>query len=170
MNEALVRWNAATAADAVREIMPCCGSKSWAQRLTDRRPVSSEASLLTASDEIWRTLQSSDWLEAFYSHPRIGESSAKAPVGSQSTSWSLEEQGQVTTATDTVKADLAVANRVYEEKFGHIFIVCATGKSAAEILAILRLRMQNDGTTELREAAEEQRQITQFRLRKWLGI
>ena len=170
MNEVLVRWNQASEADAVREIMPCCGSKSWAQRLTDRRPVSSEASLLTASDQIWRSLQSTDWLEAFHSHPRIGESSGKAPVGSQSTSWSLVEQGQVTTATDTVKADLAGANRVYEEKFGHIFIVCATGKSAAEILAILRLRMQNDGTTELREAAEEQRQITQLRLRKWLGI
>ena len=92
------------------------------------------------------------------------------PVGPQSQSWSRQEQGQVTTVNQTVKTELAEANRAFEQRFGHIFIVCATGKSASEILAILRRRMQNDEDAELREAAEQQRQITQLRLKKWLGI
>src|SRR5215467_2804093 len=108
--------------------------------------------------------------QAFRAHPRIGESPAKLNVSPESQSWSRQEQGQVTTADATVKTELAEANRAYEQRFGHIFIVCATGKSASEILAILRRRMQNDGNTELHEAAEEQRQITQLRLKKWLGV
>jgi 2-oxo-4-hydroxy-4-carboxy-5-ureidoimidazoline decarboxylase len=170
MNEALARWNQLPFADAVREIISCCGSNSWAYRLADRRPIASESSLLRASDEIWRSLPASDWLEAFQSHPRIGESTPKAPVAAQSASWSLQEQSNVGSADDATKTELAAANRAYEEKFGHIFIVCATGKSAAEILAILRRRMQNEGNAELHEAAEQQRQITQLRLKKWLGI
>jgi 2-oxo-4-hydroxy-4-carboxy-5-ureidoimidazoline decarboxylase len=169
MNEILARWNQLSSTDAVGEVIPCCGSKSWAQHLAGRRPITSESSLLAASDDIWRSLDPSDWLEAFRAHPRIGESSTQAPVG-QSQSWSRQEQGQVTTANETVKTELAQANRAYERRFGHIFIVCATGKSSSEILAILRRRMQNDGNTELREAADEQRQITQFRLKKWLGV
>jgi 2-oxo-4-hydroxy-4-carboxy-5-ureidoimidazoline decarboxylase len=170
MNEILKRWNQLPFADAVGEVIPCCGSKSWAQLLAGRRPITSESSLLAASDHIWHGLDPSDWLEAFDAHPRIGESSNKAPVGPQSQSWSRQEQGQVTTVNETVKTELAEANRAYEQRFGHIFIVCATGKSASEILAILRRRMQNDGNTELREAADEQRQITQLRLKKWLGV
>jgi 2-oxo-4-hydroxy-4-carboxy-5-ureidoimidazoline decarboxylase len=170
MNEILERWNQLPFTDAVGEVIPCCGSKSWAQLLAGRRPVASESSLLAASDDIWRSLDPSGWLEAFQAHPRIGESSTRAPVGPQSQSWSRQEQGQVTTADETVKTELAEANRAYEQRFGHIFIVCATGKSASEILAILRRRMQNDGNTELREAADEQRQITQLRLKKWLGV
>jgi 2-oxo-4-hydroxy-4-carboxy-5-ureidoimidazoline decarboxylase len=138
--------------------------------MVDHRPIASEASLLLFSDDVWRRLSESEWLEAFQSHPRIGESSAGAPTASESASWSTLEQSEVAAAADTVKAQLATANCIYEEKFGHIFIVCATGKSAAEILAILRLRMQNDGKTELHEAAEQQRQITQLRLKKWLGV
>ena len=170
MNETLERWNQLPFTDAVDEVIPCCGSKSWAQLLAGRRPITSESSLLAASDHIWRGLGSSDWLEAFHAHPRIGESSTQVPVGPQSQSWSRQEQGQVTTVNQTVKTELAEANRAFEQRFGHIFIVCATGKSASEILAILRRRMQNDGNTELREAADEQRQITQLRLKKWLGV
>jgi len=170
MNEILAHWNQLPFTDAVGEVIPCCGSKSWAQLLAGRRPITSESSLLAASDDIWRSLDPSDWLEAFHAHPRIGESSSKAPVGPQSQSWSRQEQGQVTTANETRKTELAGANRAYEQRFGYIFIVCATGKSASEILAILRRRMQNDGNTELREAADEQRQITQLRLKKWLGV
>lgn len=170
MNAVLARWNRLASADAIAEIVPCCGSTSWAQLLANRRPIASELLLLAASDDIWRSLDPPDWLEAFQAHPRIGESCAKAPVGPQSQSWSRQEQGQVATVGETVKTELAEANQAYEQKFRHIFIVCATGKSAAEILAILRRRMQNDGNTELREAAEAQRQITQLRLKKWLDI
>jgi 2-oxo-4-hydroxy-4-carboxy-5-ureidoimidazoline decarboxylase len=169
MNPVLARWNQASAADAVREIMPCCGSRSWAQILTDRRSFTNETSLLLASDEIWRSLAPADWLEAFRSHPRIGES-AQGADREQSAAWSRQEQSKVAAAADDVKTRFVSANRIYEEKFGHTFIVCATGKSPAEILAILHRRMQNDGKNELHQAAEEQRQITQLRLRKWLGI
>src|SRR5215475_1481986 len=167
MSQVLARWNRIPSADAVREITACCGARAWAHLLAARRPITSESSLLSASDEIWLGLRPPDWLEAFHSHPRIGESSAKAPVGSQSSGWSQQEQGRVTAASDSLKAELAAANHAYEEKFGHIFIVCATGKLASEILAILHQRMQNDEKTELYEAAEQQRQITQLRLKKW---
>jgi 2-oxo-4-hydroxy-4-carboxy-5-ureidoimidazoline decarboxylase len=126
--------------------------------------------LLTASDEIWLSLTPADWLQAFHSHPRIGESSAKAPVAARSAAWSRQEQLQAAAAPNAAKQQFAEANHAYEQQFGHIFIVCATGKSAPEILEILRRRMHNDADTELREAAEQQRQITQLRLKKWLGL
>ena len=170
MNQVLRRWNQASRAEAVGEIVACCGAAAWSAMLAERRPFPDEASLLAASDEAWLSLAPSDWLEAFRSHPRIGETSAKASMPAQSASWSRQEQDGVSTSTEPVKATLADANRAYEQKFGHIFIVCAAGKSAVEILAILRRRMQNDEDTELRDAAEQQRQITQLRLKKWLGI
>lgn len=170
MNETLRRWNDAPRAEAVREIVLCCGATAWGEMLARQRPFADEASLLVASDEVWFSLAPADWMEAFLSHPRIGESSAKAPLTAQSASWSRLEQGKVTESDEGVKTALAAGNCAYEQRFGHIFIVCATGKSAVEILAILHRRMQNDEDTELREAAEQQRQITQLRLKKWLGI
>jgi 2-oxo-4-hydroxy-4-carboxy-5-ureidoimidazoline decarboxylase len=111
-------------------------------------------------------------MEAFDSHPRIGET-RPSPLepqspSAQSVEWSAQEQRNTRDAEAVVKIALADANREYERRFNHIFIVCATGKSAAEILEILRRRLTNDAETELREAAEQQRQITQIRLRKWL--
>ena len=170
MNEILRRWNEASRAEAVREIMACCGATVWGETLAQRRPFVDETSLLAASDEVWLGLPPTDWLEGFHSHPRIGESSAKEPLTAQSASWSRQEQSKVGSSDEEVKAALSAANRAYEEKFGHIFIVCATGKSAAEILAILRRRMQNDKGAEIREAAEEQRQIMRLRMKTWLGI
>jgi len=170
VNEILQHWNEVSRVEAVGELMACCGATAWGEMLANRRPFEDEASLLAASDEVWRSLSPRDWLEAFLSHPRIGESSAKAPLTAQSAAWSRQEQGKASSFDQEVKAALTAANLAYEEKFGHIFIVCATGKSAVEILAILRRRMQNDEDAELREAAEQQRQITQLRLKKWLGI
>ena len=169
----LARWNRLPIEEAVKTILPCCGSKAWAQGMAARRPLTDENSVLTASDEIWRKLTRSDWLEAFNSHPRIGESrpsdsALTQSASTQSAEWSLQEQRNVGEADAVVKADLADANREYERRFNRIFIVCATGKSASEILEILRRRLQNDAATELHEAAEQQRQITQIRLRKWL--
>jgi 2-oxo-4-hydroxy-4-carboxy-5-ureidoimidazoline decarboxylase len=134
-----------------------------------KRPVSDETSLLVTSDEAWRTLSQSDWLEAFRSHPRIGESRAEPSATSKSCAWSEREQQNVTAADVTVKAVLASANREYEQRFGRIFLVCATGKSAQEILENLRRRLHNSDHAELQEAAEQQRQITQIRLKRWLG-
>lgn len=170
MNEALARWNKLEPSEAAKEILPCCGSPAWVEGMTSRRPFDDEDSLLISSDEVWRNLRSSDWLEAFKSHPRIGESRARVSTGARSANWSEQEQKDVAVAQDDVKHRLAEGNRAFEEKFGYIFIVCAMGKSAAEILAILQRRLQNGKEAELREAAEEQRQITQLRLKKWLEI
>ena len=173
MNDTLARWNFLPVPAAANEILPCCGSRAWADGTVARRPLPDEESLLAASDEIWRSLTESDWLEAFRSHPRIGESivgesQAAKPAEVQSAAWSEQEQRGVADASDSARIALAEGNREYERRFNRIFIVCATGKPPAEILKILRRRLENDDHTELQEAAEEQRRITQIRLRKWL--
>ncbi len=164
----LDHWNRLPVDEAVSAILPCCGSKAWARGMAARRPLQGEAALLAASDETWHNLAQSDWMEAFQSHPRIGESRARQAVPLQSAAWSAQEQQRVKDTGDALKIALEEGNREYERRFDRIFIVCATGKSATEILKILRRRLQNDAETELREAAEQQRQITQIRLRKWL--
>jgi OHCU decarboxylase len=170
--EFLSQWNRMPTAEAVASILPCCGSQAWALKMAARRPIEDESGLLIASHEIWRSLNRSDWMEAFRSHPRIGESktvSVKTDSSTaQSVEWSANEQRDVQSAESAVKAALAEANREYERRFNRIFIVFATGKSAPEILGILRRRLQNDPETELQEAAEQQRQITAIRLRKWI--
>lgn len=169
MSEILGRWNELPPEEAVREILPCCGSGTWAARMAAKRPLREEAALLVASDEIWRGLREEDWLEAFRSHPRIGETHAEKPVDAQFSAWSSQEQKTAAAAGEAVKTALKWGNREYEQKFGRIFIVCATGKSASEILEILRRRLHNDDATELQQAAEEQRQIMHIRLKKWLA-
>jgi OHCU decarboxylase len=166
----LTRWNTLQEERAAQEILPCCGSKAWAQRMVQQRPMHDEATLLAASDEIWGGLAEEDWLEAFRSHPRIGESRGPALASARSAEWSGQEQRSVSAAGEETKRALAEGNRAYEEKFGRIFIVCATGKTSEEILKILERRLHNDEETELREAAEQQRQITQLRLKKWLQL
>ena len=168
MSGVLARWNGLKVEEAAEEILPCCGSKAWAIDMAKRRPVEDETMLLAASDEAWAKLPELDWLEAFRSHPRIGESRAPVTTAARSAAWSKEEQGTMSAAEEEIKIALAEGNRVYEEKFGRTFIVCATGKSPTEILGTLMKRLRNDQGTELREAAEEQRQITQLRLKKWL--
>jgi 2-oxo-4-hydroxy-4-carboxy-5-ureidoimidazoline decarboxylase len=130
--------------------------------------------LLAVSDETWRALRHEDWMEAFHSHPRIGESRPERQNGSteidrRSRFWSAREQSGIAQTPDSVRQALAEANRVYENRFGRTFIVCASEKEAGEILNILRRRLQNDAPTELQEAADEQRQITQIRLKRWLA-
>ena len=164
----LARWNLLPAGEAITTILPCCGSKAWAEGMVSRRPFADEPALLAASNETWRGLKPSEWMEAFYSHPRIGESRAEQPSAAQSVTWSAQEQRKVVDASDHVKAALADANREYERRFDRIFIVCASGKSAPEILEILQQRLNNGAETELRESVEQQRQITEIRLRKWL--
>jgi 2-oxo-4-hydroxy-4-carboxy-5-ureidoimidazoline decarboxylase len=164
----LARWNGRSVDDAVTEILPCCGSRAWARAMAMRRPFPDAASLMAASDEVWSNLSISDWMEAFHSHPRIGESSSVGSPEPKSAAWATQEQQKVAEAGDSVRRALAKGNREYEDKFTFLFIVCAAGKSAGEILEILQRRMLNDPESELREAAEQQRQITQLRLRKWL--
>ncbi|HEY6372221.1 MAG TPA: 2-oxo-4-hydroxy-4-carboxy-5-ureidoimidazoline decarboxylase [Candidatus Sulfotelmatobacter sp.] len=167
-SEILTRWNLLKTDDAVNAILPCCGSRAWGQGVVARRPIADLGALLIASNETWRNLGPSHWREAFNSHPRIGESRAPQSPSAPSVVWSAQEQRQVTDADPAVRTALANANREYERRFNRTFIVCATGKSASEILEMLQRRLRNDAETELHEAAEQQRQITEIRLRKWL--
>jgi OHCU decarboxylase len=168
MDEALQRLNSLPRDVATAEMLKCCGSTRWAEEMTGERPFADEHTLLETADRVWRGLGREDWLEAFRSHPKIGERKAARETGEGARRWSEEEQSGTRGAGADVLDELAEANREYEEKFGHIFIVCATGKSAAEMLALLRQRLGNDAGTELRVAAEEQRRITQLRLKKSL--
>jgi 2-oxo-4-hydroxy-4-carboxy-5-ureidoimidazoline decarboxylase len=167
-NAVLAKWNSLDAAYAAREILPCNGSSAWADGLVALRPFVTPEELLVISDRVWANLAEDDWHEAFDSHPRIGQQHARVAT-SESLAWSSEEQRAAMSTEDAQKLALAEGNRQYEEKFGRIFIVCATGKSATEILTILNARMKHTAADELLEAAEQQRQITQLRLRRWLG-
>jgi 2-oxo-4-hydroxy-4-carboxy-5-ureidoimidazoline decarboxylase len=171
MTEATVLrlWNTLSAGAAADEILPCCGSTAWADAMAARRPIPNQSLLLATCDEVWWGLPESAWMEAFCSHPRIGEARAPAAASERSAEWSGEEQRTVAAAGDDTKLVLARANREYEQRFHRIFIVCATGKSPYEILQILQRRSRNDDEAELREAAEQQRQIMHLRLKKWLA-
>lgn len=162
-------WNAMSANEAAAAVLPCCGSHAWAQGLAARRPLSTLPELLAASDTAWWSLPETDWKQAFDSHPRIGEQHAQGDVTDASLKWSAGEQGLAATCEEEAKRLLALGNRAYEQKFGRIFIVCATGKSAHEMLTIMERRMQHTAEEELQEAAEQQRQITHIRLQKWLA-
>jgi len=165
----LARLNALDAAEAERELLKCCGSTGWARALVTQRPFGETQELVAAADDIWRNLSRRDWLEAFAAHPKIGgRKAAQEPEDAQAQIWSEQEQSGARDAERATLDELAEANRVYEEKFGHIFIVCATGKTAAEMLALLRDRLPNDAGIELSNAAEEQRKITRLRLEKLL--
>src|SRR5271165_2556046 len=166
----LLRWNALPTVDAAQVILPCCGSQRWAHALARLRPFADAAALLTRSDEVWWRLDPADWNEAFSSHPRIGEKKAPESATAKSADWSREEQRGVAGSSEDIREQLKRANEQYEHRFGRIYLVCASGKSAEEMLAILYRRLENDEASELREAAEQQRQITQLRLRKWLEL
>ncbi len=167
MNSVLAAWNEAEPAAARHAMLACCAARRWAEAMVALRPYSGVESLSLTADKVWSTMEEPDWREAFAAHPRIGEQ--KASAGSYpSAAWSREEQSSTASAAKQVLADLAEGNRTYEERFGFTYIVCATGKSADEMLAILQRRLTNDRRTELREAAEQQRQIMQIRLGKWL--
>ena len=132
------------------------------------RPFRDMDSLLRSSDDIWWGLDAKDWLEAFGHHPKIGEKKAAQNVSDEAQRWSEEEQAGARLANEEIGQELLAANLEYERRFGFIFIVCATGKSTEEMLALLKARLNNDADRELHIAAEEQRRITHLRLRKLL--
>ena len=166
LSSSLHRLNALPHASAENEFLKCCGSRSWAAQMTRDRPFTNVVELTEAADRIWWQLSPDDWLEAFRSHPKIGEKKPEQQTAAAALSWSSKEQAGVNNAPADTMAALADLNRRYEEKFGFIYIVCATGKSSAELLAILRERLNNERDHELRTAAAEQAQITRLRLHK----
>jgi OHCU decarboxylase len=169
LDASLARWNALPQMEAEEEILPCCGSQRWARELTRLRPFGGSSELFAASDRVWGDLGREDQEEAFRTHPRIGERKAPAAATKQAAAWSSQEQDGIHAEDAAILAELAWRNEQYEARFGRDFLVCATGKSAAEMLELLKRRLDNDMETELQEAAEQQRQITQLRLRKWLS-
>jgi OHCU decarboxylase len=153
--------------EARREFLKCCGSVNWAQAMVQLRQYATTiGGLVLLGNEMWWVLEREDWLEAFRSHPKIGEKKAAAEVSTQAKQWSGQEQSGVRDANRDTIDELAQLNREYEDKFGFIFIVCATGKSADELLGILRERLHNDADVEMRIAAAEQAKITELRLKK----
>jgi 2-oxo-4-hydroxy-4-carboxy-5-ureidoimidazoline decarboxylase len=147
-------------------LQSCCGASAWVHGMLARRPFGTVVRLLDAADEIWWSLTPDDWREAFEHHPRIGERAAAVPQGAAARDWSADEQRGASAAHEATRQALAEGNREYERRFGHIYLVCATGKSAEEMLALLRQRLSNDPATELRVAAGEQAKITRLRLEK----
>ena len=167
MNRILSAWNAADPDAATAALLSCCAAERWAIALVSQRPFHNEEMLISSANGVWATMDADDWMQAFRAHPRIGERKVEHATA-QSKQWSGQEQSAVDQAQAEILAELAAGNRLYEDRFGFTYIVCATGKSAEEMLHILRRRLNSDRDAELREAAEQQRQIMQIRLRKWL--
>ncbi len=146
--------------EALTKLLECCGSKAWAQQMSLSRPFSSPEKLFLKAEEIWRRLAATDWQEAFSHHPRIGDMKAKGQAG--------EEQSKVKDASGETLEKLNQLNRSYEKIFGHVYLICATGKTAKEMLHLLETRIKNSPEQELRIAADEQAKITKLRLEKLL--
>jgi 2-oxo-4-hydroxy-4-carboxy-5-ureidoimidazoline decarboxylase len=146
----------------------CCGSSKWVNEMVAKRPFRSREKVFKAAEEVADTLDPNDWLEAFAHHPRIGEKPAAKTGISAGVEWATMEQAGMESAGSYAKIALARANEDYERRFGYIYIVCATGKSAEEMLELARKRLGNDPEKELRVAADEQRKITRLRLEKLL--
>ncbi|HEU5261917.1 MAG TPA: 2-oxo-4-hydroxy-4-carboxy-5-ureidoimidazoline decarboxylase [Gemmatimonadales bacterium] len=144
--------------DARAALARCCGAVRWVAAMLAARPFKSDAALLEAAERAWWGLGREDWLEAFAQHPRIG--------GRTTDQWSRREQAGVDTATAATRNALAEGNRAYEKRFGHVFLICAAGRTADELLGELHGRLANDPATELRIAAGEQAKIIQLRLGK----
>ncbi len=162
----LEQWNGMPAEDASAAVLPCCASRAWAAALVARRPLETLPELLAASDSAWWSLSPQDWSEAFAAHPRLGEQHAAAAL-SQAIAWSEQEQASLK-AEEEMRARILENNRAYEERFGRVFLLRAAGRTATEVLAIQQKRLRNTAEAELREAAEQQREITHSRLQRWL--
>jgi OHCU decarboxylase len=150
-------FNELSLAQACDELRRCCGAERWVTRVANGRPYGTIEELQRAADKAWHELDENDWRAAIEHHPRIGE---------HARGWSCEEQSGVANASDQTRDRLAVGQRVYEERFGYIFLICATGKSGDEMATDLETRLGNSPETELAVAAEELRKITVLRLEK----
>ncbi|UPT73229.1 MAG: 2-oxo-4-hydroxy-4-carboxy-5-ureidoimidazoline decarboxylase [Elusimicrobiota bacterium] len=165
----LAELNALTDARAREELLRCCGCERWAADVAAGRPYESKEALLEAADAAWDNADRSELLEAFAHHPRIGGKDALRAKFAATSAWARGEQSGAASADEATLDALAAGNAEYEAKFGHIFIVCATGKSAAQMLDMLKARLPASSEAELRTAAGEQAKITKIRLEKLLS-
>jgi allantoicase len=166
---ALERFNRLPNKKAVKHLLDCCGSTEWARKMAEQRPFSTPAALFEAATSIWSALPREDCLEAFRHHPAIGATRANAKQSATATRWSANEQSTAQTAPREILAALLAENNAYAQKFGYVFLICATGKTSEEILQALRQRISNSPEAELQIAAGEQSKITRLRLEKLLA-
>jgi 2-oxo-4-hydroxy-4-carboxy-5-ureidoimidazoline decarboxylase len=161
--------NRASAEDAAQLFLQCCTSQSWIAAMVAARPYANAEQVRSQADDCWSGLAEADYLEAFDGHPKIGDVSSLKAKYANTKALAAGEQSGVNVAADAVIQALADGNTAYEEEFGFIFIVCATGKSAEEMSALLQARLPNDRAAEVLNAAEEQRKIFHIRLTQLLG-
>ena len=160
--------NALTPSEANEQFKLCCGASNWVEKMNQNRPFQDKNEVYQQAESIWFSLSSEDWLEAFTHHPKIGNIDSLRNKFRNTKSISENEQSGVNNATEGTLKDLAESNQLYEDRFGFIFIVCAAGKSADEMLALIKIRLKNNMDTEMLNAANEQNKITQLRLKKLL--
>jgi OHCU decarboxylase len=166
---ALEAWNRAPAREANKALLSCCGSPAWAEALVARRPYATLDALLADAETTWFAQPEPEWLTAFACHPRIGEKQTEAASTEAFAASSIAEQAAAQASLDEAVAQALIAgNRLYEQKFGFLYIVFASGRSAPELLHVLEARLQNDRATELLEAARQQWCITHLRITRWL--
>ncbi|MEM9352149.1 MAG: 2-oxo-4-hydroxy-4-carboxy-5-ureidoimidazoline decarboxylase [Planctomycetota bacterium] len=167
MNAAVIQQiNAATADEAAAVFRKCCGSAWWCEQMTEARPFADADAVTTAADAAFDQMPREAWLEAFAAHPQIGDLQSLRMKYAGNREWSAGEQSGAAGADEETLKRLAAGNAAYLQRFGYIFIVCATGKTAAEMLALLEARLDNAPEAELPIAAAEQRKITHLRLAK----
>jgi OHCU decarboxylase len=158
LSEGLAWFNGLGDDEARDQLFHCLALRTWAESVVAGRPYDTVSHLMARADSEMDRLGDGDWLQAFTAHPRIGERGGHAPATSE------QEQSRVMKAGDETLDALRAENRIYEQRFGHVFLVAAAGRSADDILRSLRERVTNDPATELEVAAEEQRKITRLRL------
>ncbi len=162
--------NNLSAEKATETFTSCCAAERWVEKIVNGRPYASVDELLKKADEFWWTMEEPDFLQAFTAHPKIGDvDSLRAKYANTKAIAANEQSGAQEAAEDVLQA-LAQGNNDYEEKFGFIFIVFATGKSAAQMLDLLQQRLPNSREQEIRNAAENQMMITDLRIKKILGL
>ncbi len=152
--------------EAQSTLRACCAASAWVHAMLVARPFASREDLHRTAERLWRQLGEDDWLQAFRAHPRIGD---RVAATGRALAWSSAEQAAMNETTQDARAELARLNDVYFDKFGFIFIICAQGLGAEQMLASLKTRLTHDRATELRAAAAEQAKITRLRLNKLLG-
>jgi len=162
----LDHFNNFSASQQKEELFKCCGCTAWSEKLVQQSPFASIEKLKQSSDEIWWQCEQKEWLEAFTHHPKIGDVKSLEKKFASTKEWASGEQSSVTTASQDVLHQLKDGNEEYEKKFGYIFIVCATGKSATEMLVLLNNRLLNSPDAEIKIAAQEQNKITHLRIDK----
>ncbi|MFN0159140.1 MAG: 2-oxo-4-hydroxy-4-carboxy-5-ureidoimidazoline decarboxylase [Bacteroidota bacterium] len=164
-----LRWlNSLDGQEASEHFTKCCGSSRWVAAMAQRRPFADARQLFAVAEEVWNGLTPEDWKEAFSHHPKIGDISSLREKFASTKTWAAGEQSGVNNTTENTLKALAEGNAEYEKKFGFIFIVCATGKSAEEMLSLLKARRVNTPDMEIAIAAAEQNKITRIRLEKLL--